>query len=75
MTTPERVQKAIADVCMTDPADVQPNTSLVEDLALDSLDLVEMVMALEEEFGREIPDEAQEGWKTVADVIDYIERG
>ena len=45
---------------------------LVDDLSMDSLDCVELIMAFEEEFGIEIPDEDAEGWKTVGDVVTYL---
>jgi acyl carrier protein len=51
-----------------------PKHRLLEDLGADSLDTVELVMALEEEFGHEIPDEDAEKLKSVEDVIDYIEK-
>jgi len=52
--------------------EVVPEASFVEDLGADSLDLVELVMLLEEEFGQEIPDEDAEKIQTVQDAIDYI---
>jgi len=52
--------------------EVKPEASFVDDLGADSLDLVELVMALEEEFGQEIPDEDAEKITTVQDAIDYI---
>ena len=51
---------------------VKPNATFVEDLAADSLDIVELVMGIEEEFEIEIPDQAAENIVTVQDVIDYI---
>ena len=53
--------------------DVTLDTNLVEDLEADSLDLVEVIMAIEDEFSIEIPDESMDSFKTVADVVDYIE--
>ena len=49
------------------------DTNLTEDLEADSLDLVEVIMSIEDEFGLEIPDENMDNFKTVADVVDYIE--
>lgn len=54
------------------PEEVQESTSFTEDLGADSLDLVELVMALEDEFGKDIPDEDVQGLKTVKDVVDYV---
>ena len=56
----ERVKEIIADRLGVDPEEVTPDASFVEDLGADSLDTVELVMALEEEFGVEIPDEDAE---------------
>ena len=53
--------------------EVTPEASFIEDLGADSLDTVELVMALEEEFGQEIPDEEAEKLQSVGDVIKYIE--
>jgi len=55
-------------------SEVVPSASFVDDLGADSLDLVELVMALEEEFGMEIPDEDAEQLTTVGEVVDYIKR-
>ena len=55
------------------PEQVTPDAKFIEDLGADSLDTVELVMALEEEFGNEIPDEQAEKLQSVGDVIKYIE--
>ncbi len=68
----EKVKEIIADRLGVDPDEVTPEASFVEDLGADSLDTVELVMALEEEFGIEIPDEDAENIKTVGDAIEYI---
>lgn len=68
----ERVQKIIVDMLGVKPEDVQPEASFVNDLGADSLDTVELVMALEEEFKTEIPDEEAEKINTVQAAIDYI---
>ena len=68
----ERVKKIIVDMLGVKPEDVQPEASFVNDLGADSLDTVELVMALEEEFETEIPDEEAEKINTVQAAIDYI---
>ena len=72
MAVEERIKKIIAEQLGVDPAEVTPEASFVEDLGADSLDTVELVMALEEEFGIEIPDEDAEKIVTVQNAIDYI---
>ena len=69
----ERVQKIIVEQLGVKPEDVKSEASFVEDLGADSLDTVELVMALEEAFDIEIPDEAAEGITTVGDAVKYIE--
>jgi len=54
------------------PEQVTPEAKFIEDLGADSLDIVELVMAFEEEFGNEIPDETAEKLQTVGDVIEYL---
>ena len=68
----EKVKKIIVDQLGVDAAEVTPEASFIEDLGADSLDTVELVMALEEEFGIEIPDEEAEKIATVKDAIEYI---
>ena len=68
----ERVQKIIVEQLGVKPEDVKPAASFVEDLGADSLDTVELVMALEEEFETEIPDEEAEKISTVQSAVDYI---
>ena len=68
----ERVQKIIVEQLGVKPEDVKPASSFVEDLGADSLDTVELVMALEEEFETEIPDEEAEKISTVQSAVDYI---
>lgn len=68
----ERVKKIIVDMLGVKPEDVYPEASFVNDLGADSLDTVELVMALEEEFETEIPDEEAEKINTVQAAIDYI---
>ena len=71
-TVLERVKKVVVDQLSVDEALVTPEASFTADLGADSLDTVELVMAFEEEFGCEIPDEAAEKILTVKDAIDYL---
>ncbi len=68
----ERVKKIVVEQLGVNENEVTPNASFVDDLGADSLDTVELVMALEEEFGCEIPDEQAEKITTVQQAIDYI---
>ncbi|MCE2970206.1 MAG: acyl carrier protein [Burkholderiales bacterium] len=67
-----RVKKIVAEQLGVNEADIKNESAFVEDLGADSLDTVELVMALEDEFGTEIPDEEAEKIRTVADAIKYI---
>ncbi|MDA8100557.1 MAG: acyl carrier protein [Nitrospiraceae bacterium] len=67
-----KVKKIISEQLGVPESDVKPEASFVNDLGADSLDTVELVMALEEEFGVEIPDEDAEKIATVQNAIDYI---
>ncbi len=68
----ERVKEIVCDQLGVKAEDVKPSASFVEDLGADSLDTVELVMALEEEFETEIPDEEAEKITTVQSACDYI---
>ncbi len=72
-TTFERLKKIIVEQLGVDEEEVTPQASFVEDLNADSLDLVELIMSLEEEFGMEISDEDAEGIQKVSDAVEYIE--
>ena len=72
-TTFERLKKIIVEQLGVDEEEVQPQASFVEDLNADSLDLVELIMSLEEEFGMEISDEDAERIQKVQDAVDFIE--
>ena len=72
-TTYERLKKIIVEQLGVDEEEVQPQASFVEDLNADSLDLVELIMSLEEEFGMEISDEDAERIQKVNDAVEYIE--
>jgi len=69
----EKIKGIIAEQLGVKPEEVTPQASFIEDLGADSLDTVELVMALEEEFGIEIPDEDAEKMASVGDAIKYIE--
>lgn len=69
----QRVKDIIVEQLGVKPEQVTPEAKFIEDLGADSLDTVELVMALEEEFDQEIPDEEAEKLQTVGDVIKYIE--
>jgi len=73
MTIEQRVRKVILESLDVKEEEVTNQASFVEDLRADSLDTVELVMALEEEFDMEIPDEEAEKIKTVQDAIDHID--
>jgi len=70
----QRVTKIVAEQLGTKEADVKNTSSFVDDLGADSLDTVELVMALEEEFDCEIPDEEAEKITTVQQAVDYINK-
>jgi acyl carrier protein len=72
-STEQRVKNIIVEQLGVKPEQVTPEAKFIEDLGADSLDTVELVMALEEEFGNEIPDEQAEKLQSVGDVIKYIE--
>jgi acyl carrier protein len=68
----DKVKEVIAEQLNVDAADITPESAFVDDLGADSLDIVELVMALEEEFGISIPDEEAENIRTVGDAVNYI---
>ena len=73
MNVEQKVKDIIVQQLGVDPEKVKPEASFVEDLGADSLDTVELVMAFEEEFGIEIPDEDAEKITRVKEAVDYIE--
>ncbi len=68
----EKVKKVVAEQMGVDEASISKETSFVDDLGADSLDVVELVMALEEEFDMEFQDGEAENIKTIGDVVEYI---
>jgi len=73
MAVADQVKNIIADRLSVDASQVTPEASFIDDLGADSLDIVELVMAFEQEFDLEIPDEDAEKITTVEDAIKYIE--
>ena len=72
MSVEEKVQKIVCEQLGASPDEVKLAASFIDDLGADSLDTVELVMAFEEEFDLEIPDEEAEGIATVQNAVDYI---
>lgn len=72
LTTEDKVKNIIVEQLNVDAEAVSPDANFVEDLGADSLDIVELVMTMEEEFDLEIPDEDAEKIKSVGDVINYV---
>jgi acyl carrier protein len=70
----DKIKKIVVEHLGVEPEKVTENASFIDDLGADSLDTVELVMAFEEEFSVEIPEEAAEKIATVKDAIDYIEK-
>ncbi len=70
----EQVKKIIAEQLDVSIEEIRPESSFIDDLGADSLDIVELVMAMEEAFGTDIPDEDAEKIQTVKDATDYIQQ-
>jgi acyl carrier protein len=73
MSVTEKVKKMIVDQLGVSESEVVPEAKFIDDLGADSLDIVELIMALEDEYSIEIPDEDAEKMETVGDAIKYIE--
>jgi acyl carrier protein len=71
--TAERIKKIVAEHLNKDVGEISLESSFIDDLGADSLDTVELVMAFEEEFGIEIPDDAAEGISTVGDAVKFVD--
>ena len=74
MSTFEKVRDIVVEQLGVEADEVKIDSTFIDDLGADSLDIVELIMAFEEEFGIEIPDEAAEKIKTVQDVVSYIDQ-
>ena len=74
MESLDRIKKIIVDQLGVDESKITENSSFVDDLGADSLDIVELIMAFEEEFDIEIPDEDAEKMRTVGDAVKYLNK-
>jgi len=74
MESADRIKKIIVKQSGIDESKITENSSFLDDLGLDSLDIIELIMAFEEELDLEIPDEEAEKMKTVGDVIKYLNK-
>ena len=74
MSTFDKVKAIVVEQLGVDEAEVTIDSTFIDDLGADSLDIVELIMAFEEEFNIEIPDDVAEKIKTVKDTVDYIEK-
>ena len=75
MSTFEKVKGIVADQLGVEAEEIKEDSTFVDDLGADSLDIVELIMRFEDEFGVEIPDEKAEKIKTVNDIVKYIDSG
>lgn len=74
MESRDRIKKIIVDLLGFDGSKITENSSFIDDLGADSLEIVELIMVFEEEFNLEIPDKDAEKMKTVGDVIKYLDK-
>ncbi|MBA7519002.1 Acyl carrier protein [subsurface metagenome] len=74
MESIDRIKKIIVDQLGVDESKITENSSFIDDLGADSLDIVELIMAFEEEFDIEIPDEDAEKMKTIGDAVKYLSK-
>ncbi len=68
----DKIKKIVVEQLGVDESEVTPEASFIDDLGADSLDIVELIMAMEDEFGIEIPDDVAEKITTVGDAVEYI---
>ena len=73
MTTFDKVKEIVVEQLGVDEAEVSIDSTIIDDMGADSLDIVELIMAFEEEFNVEIPDDVAEKIKTVKDTVEYID--
>ena len=73
MSVFEKLQEIIAEQLEIDAEEIEYASNIIDDLGADSLDIVDLVMSVEDEFGIEVPDEALENMSTVEDIVKYIE--
>ena len=69
----ERIREYLADQLDVEPEKITPDSDIVEDFGADSLDVIDMITTMSDEFGVEIPDEDIENFRTVGDVVSYVE--
>ena len=69
----DKIKDIIIEQLQVEESDISMDTNLMKDLSADSLDAVEIIMAIEEEYGIEIPDEEAENFQTVGDLVEYVE--
>ena len=69
----DKIKDIIIEQLQVEESDISLDTNLMKDLSADSLDAVEIIMAIEEEYGIEIPDEDAENFQTVGDLVEYVE--
>ena len=69
----DKIKDIIIEQLQVEESDISMDTNLMKDLSADSLDAVEIIMAIEEEYGIEIPDEYAENFQTVGDLVEYVE--
>ena len=70
----EKLQNVIVEILNVHASEISPETTFVDDLGADSLDIFQIIMAIEEEFGLEIPDEKAEDFRVVANIVSYLEQ-
>lgn len=69
----DKIKAIIVEQLNVDPGEIKPETNLMKDLEADSLDAVEIILAIEDEYGIEIPDDDAEQFQTVGDLVNYVE--